>query len=72
VRPLRLAGQLQRKQVKAMLREWERRHPGPPGHDLHLAANVAPSHLLDRQLHDFKNLAAEPDSPITFPIRVTK
>ena len=58
--------QLQRKQVKAMLREWERRHPGRLDTVFNSLSNVAPSHLLDRTLHDFMNLAAE--SPESQPI----
>jgi len=64
--------QLQRKQVKAMLHDWERHNPGRLATIFNSLANVTPSHLLDRQLHDFANLAAEPDSPISLPIRVTK
>src|SRR5260221_14235114 len=48
--------QLQRKQVKAMLREWEGRHPGRVHTIFNALSNVAPSHLLDRELHDFANL----------------
>ena len=63
--------QLQRKQVKAMLREWERASPGRLATIFNALANVAPSHLLDRQLHDFARLF--PDAlPTTFPIRVSK
>ena len=63
--------QLQRKQVKAMLREWERASPGRLDTIFNALANVAPSHLLDRQLHDFARLL--PDALLTtFPIRVTK
>ena len=63
--------QLQRKQVKAMLREWERASPGRLDTIFNALANVAPSHLLDRQLHDFARLF--PDAlPTTFPIRVSK
>jgi tRNA 2-thiocytidine biosynthesis protein TtcA len=62
--------QLQRKQVKAMLREWEKQHPGRIDSLFGALGNVAPSHLLDRQLHDFANLKMEADSPQTFPIRV--
>jgi tRNA 2-thiocytidine biosynthesis protein TtcA len=62
--------QLQRKQVKAMLREWEKQHPGRIDSLFAALGNVAPSHLLDRQLHDFANLKMEADSPQTFPIRV--
>src|SRR5215468_8033540 len=43
--------QLQRKQVKAMLREWERRHPGRLDTMFNALSNIAPSHLLDRNLH---------------------
>ncbi len=50
---------LQRKQVKAMLREWERRHPGRLETLFAALGNVAPSHLLDRSLHDFSALAPE-------------
>src|SRR6478752_2330384 len=39
--------QSQRKQVKAMLREWERRHPGRLESMFGALTNVAPSHLLD-------------------------
>jgi tRNA 2-thiocytidine biosynthesis protein TtcA len=51
--------QLQRKQVKAMLREWERKHPGRLDTIFNSLSNIAPSHLLDRTLHDFMNLAIE-------------
>jgi hypothetical protein len=35
-------------------------------------SNVTPSHLLDRVLHDFANLQPNPETPTTFPIRVSK
>src|SRR5437868_2546198 len=50
--------QLQRKQVKAMLREWERQHPGRLDSIFGALTNVAPSHLLDRNLFDFANIEA--------------
>jgi tRNA 2-thiocytidine biosynthesis protein TtcA len=49
--------QLQRKQVKAMLQEWERKHPGRIESMFTALGNVAPSHLLDRGLFDFNQLA---------------
>src|SRR3954465_1432299 len=49
--------QLQRKQVKAMLREWERQHPGRIESIFGALTNVAPSHLLDRTLFDFTRIA---------------
>ncbi|MGZ5097465.1 MAG: tRNA 2-thiocytidine(32) synthetase TtcA [Usitatibacter sp.] len=66
--------QLQRRQVKAMLGDWERQQPGRVATIFNALASVQPSHLLDRSLHDFANLqmAPEPDFPVTFPIRVSK
>jgi tRNA 2-thiocytidine biosynthesis protein TtcA len=68
--------QLQRKQVKAMLREWERRHPGRLETIFNSLTRVAPSHLLDRALFDFMSLATGdetvPDSPASTPIRLLK
>ena len=49
---------LQRKVVGRMLEEWEKRHPGRIDSILKALSNVAPSHLLDRQLFDFVNLKA--------------
>lgn len=50
---------LQRKQVKAMLREWERRHPGRVETMFRSLTQVVPSHLLDRQLFDFSAATAD-------------
>ena len=44
---------LQRKQVKQMLREWEKRHPGRVDSMFRALSNLTPSHLLDRRLFDF-------------------
>ena len=63
---------LQRKQVKAMLREWERQNPGRVESIFSALTSVTPSHLLDRQLHDFVNLQMEPAATTTHPIRVSK
>jgi tRNA 2-thiocytidine biosynthesis protein TtcA len=50
--------QLQRKQVKAMLGEWEKKHPGRLETIFGALTNVAPSHLLDRSLFDFASVEA--------------
>ena len=50
--------QLQRKQVKAMLREWEKKQPGRLETIFGALTNVARSHLLDRSLFDFANIEA--------------
>jgi tRNA 2-thiocytidine biosynthesis protein TtcA len=49
---------LQRKQVAAQLREWEKRFPGRLESIFNAMGNVAPSHLLDRTLHDFAAVRA--------------
>jgi tRNA 2-thiocytidine biosynthesis protein TtcA len=48
---------LQRVQMKKMLREWERAHPGRLDNMATALANVVPSHLLDRSLYPFATLA---------------
>jgi tRNA 2-thiocytidine biosynthesis protein TtcA len=49
---------LQRKQVKEMLREWEKRHPGRVESMFRALSNLTPSHLLDRRLFDFNAVRA--------------
>ena len=49
---------LQRKQIKQLLREWEKRHPGRVETIFRGLQNVIPSHLLDRELFDFAALRA--------------
>ena len=53
---------LQRKAVKAMLAEWERKHPGRVENIFHGIANVMPSQLADAKLFDFAGLEAR-DGP---------
>jgi tRNA 2-thiocytidine biosynthesis protein TtcA len=48
---------LQRKQVKAMLREWEKRHPGRVETIFRSLSNISLSHLLDRNRFDFRAVA---------------
>ena len=49
---------LQRKQVKAMLREWEKRFPGRIESMFRAMQHVVPSHLADQRLFDFAGLQA--------------
>jgi tRNA 2-thiocytidine biosynthesis protein TtcA len=49
---------LQRKQVAAMLREWDKKYPGRLDNMAHALQNVVPTHLADGTLHDFKGLKA--------------
>jgi tRNA 2-thiocytidine biosynthesis protein TtcA len=47
---------LQRVQVKKMLREWERQYPGRSDNMLRAMGHLVPSHLMDRNLHPFATL----------------
>jgi len=47
---------LQRVQVKKMIREWERLSPGRIDNVFHAMGHVVPSHLMDRRLHPFETL----------------
>jgi tRNA 2-thiocytidine biosynthesis protein TtcA len=49
--------QLQRKQVKQMLRLWEKEFPGRVETVFNSLQRVTPSHLLDRKLFDFPAVA---------------
>ena len=49
---------LQRKVVRQMLAEWEKRHPGRIESILRALSDVRPTHLLDRKLFDFVGLRA--------------
>jgi len=54
---------LKRVEVKALLREWEKRHPGRVETIFTGMQNVQPSHLLDRALYDFAAVAATGIAP---------
>jgi tRNA 2-thiocytidine biosynthesis protein TtcA len=47
---------LQRKQIKAMLREWDRKFPGRVDHIFSSLSTVVPSHLMDHGLFGFAGL----------------
>ncbi|WUR12876.1 tRNA 2-thiocytidine(32) synthetase TtcA [[Empedobacter] haloabium] len=50
---------LQRKQIKAMLREWEKKHPGRVESVFSSLSTVIPSHLMDRNLFGFTDLKTD-------------
>ncbi|MBA8887295.1 tRNA 2-thiocytidine biosynthesis protein TtcA [Dokdonella fugitiva] len=63
IMPCNLCGSqenLQRKTIKAMLAEWEKKHPGRTETIFRALGNVAPSQLADRSLFDFAGLGANP------------
>jgi tRNA 2-thiocytidine biosynthesis protein TtcA len=47
---------LQRRQVRELLRQWEKHHPGRVESILRALGDVSASHLLDRKLFDFAGL----------------
>ena len=47
---------LQRKQMGAMLRDWEKKFPGRIENMFSALQSVVPSHLMDARLYDFKGL----------------
>jgi tRNA 2-thiocytidine biosynthesis protein TtcA len=49
---------LQRKQVKLMLQDWDKRFPGRTKTLFNALSRITPSHLMDQTLFDFKNLVA--------------
>jgi tRNA 2-thiocytidine biosynthesis protein TtcA len=49
---------LQRKQMKDLMRDWEKRFPGRVESIFRSLQDVRPSHLLDRGLFDFKAVVA--------------
>jgi tRNA 2-thiocytidine biosynthesis protein TtcA len=47
---------LQRQVMKEMLRDWEKRHPGRVENLFRSMHHIVPSHLMDSEAFDFKNL----------------
>ena len=50
---------LQRKQIKAMLRDWEKKYPGRVENIFSSLSTVVPSHLMDREMFGFTDLKAD-------------
>jgi tRNA 2-thiocytidine biosynthesis protein TtcA len=50
---------LQRKQIKGLMREWEKKHPGRVENIFSALSTVVPSHLMDRDLFGFKDIKAD-------------
>ncbi len=52
---------LQRKNIKVMLQDWQKRFPGRIESMFKAMQNITPSHMLDQSLFDFKGLNNETD-----------
>ena len=66
IMPCNLCGSqetLQRKAIKQMLREWERKTPGRTENVFRSLTSIAPSHLADRELFDFAALGSRVPQP---------
>ena len=50
---------LQRKHIKALMREWDKKHPGRTDNIFSALSTVVPSHLMDRSLFGFADLRAD-------------
>jgi tRNA 2-thiocytidine biosynthesis protein TtcA len=61
---------LQRQAIKAMLRGWDREHPGRVETIFRALRNVSPSQLCDPALFDFAGLRAAPERHLPLDIRV--
>ena len=48
---------LQRNAMKALLKDWEKQHPGRVASIFKAVTQVVPSHLLDSKIFDFKNIS---------------
>ena len=61
---------LQRVEIKKMLREWEREFPGRTETIFKSLNNVSPSQLADRELFDFETLSLqrESDDEVSLPL----
>ena len=60
-----------RKEIKGMLADWERYYPGRTETIFRALGNVAPSHLMDHDLFDFRGLQGRVDDNAELPdIRV--
>lgn len=58
---------LQRQQIKSMLAEWERSHPGRIENIFRAISHVSPSQLADHELFDFINLGNASQEPTGSP-----
>jgi tRNA 2-thiocytidine biosynthesis protein TtcA len=61
---------LQRVQIKQMIRDWDRQYPGRIENMFTAMANISPSHMMDRRLYPFTTIKAtgqpEADGDIAF------
>lgn len=49
----------QRRQIKTLIREWEKKYPGRIENIFSSLSTVVPSHLMDNRLYDFNGLTSD-------------
>jgi tRNA 2-thiocytidine biosynthesis protein TtcA len=59
---------LKRREIKQLMREWEKRFPGRVENIFSSLTRVVPSHLMDRELFDFQGLTEQADGDIAFDV----
>jgi len=63
---------LKRREIKLLMRDWEKRFPGRVENIFSALSRVTPSHLMDRELFGFAGLKADgepmPDGDIAFDV----
>jgi tRNA 2-thiocytidine biosynthesis protein TtcA len=55
---------LQRKNIKTMLQDWQKRFPGRVESMFRAMQNIVPSHMLDSKLFDFETLSSQNNADI--------
>lgn len=63
---------LQRQQIKQMLQEWDKKHPGRIYNMFNALSHVVPSHLMDKNLYPFETIhatgVADPQGDMAFDV----
>jgi tRNA 2-thiocytidine biosynthesis protein TtcA len=59
---------LKRVEIKQLMRQWEKQHPGRVDNIFASLTRIVPSHLMDRGLFDFSSLSMESDGDIGFDV----
>jgi tRNA 2-thiocytidine biosynthesis protein TtcA len=59
---------LKRVEIKQLMRQWEKQHPGRVDNIFASLTRIVPSHLMDRGLFDFSGLSMESEGDIGFDV----
>jgi tRNA 2-thiocytidine biosynthesis protein TtcA len=59
---------LKRVEIKQLMRQWEKQHPGRVENIFASLTRIVPSHLMDRNLFDFSGLSMQSEGDIGFDV----